>query len=88
MSRLEPMLDVKFSGWRGCNRDDLFGFERLKVDDNNSHGCDSIQHFLVSKCCCVYLAVHHLFLMTAMGRKHGSWHSIFADEEMKLRKFK
>lgn len=47
---LELKLNVKFSGRREYNKDDLFRFERLKVDDNNStgHG-NSIQHFLVSK---------------------------------------
>lgn len=29
------MLNVKFSGRREWNKDDLFGFERLKVDDNS-----------------------------------------------------
>lgn len=39
---LELMLNVEFSGGRECNKDDLFGFERLKVDDDNSHGRGSI----------------------------------------------
>lgn len=49
MSRLNPMLNVKFSGSREYNKDDLFDFERLKVDRNYSHGCGNIPHFLVSK---------------------------------------
>ena len=38
MKTLELVLNVKFSGRRECDKDDLFGFERLKVDNNNSHG--------------------------------------------------
>lgn len=45
---LELKLNVKLSGREEYNKNDLFSFERLKVDDNNSHGHDSIQHFLVS----------------------------------------
>ena len=41
------MLNVKFSGLRKCNKDELFGFERLKVA-NNSHGRGSSEHFFES----------------------------------------
>lgn len=49
VSRLDLILNVKFSGSREYNKDDLFGFERLKVNGNYSHGCGNILYFLVSK---------------------------------------
>lgn len=77
---LEVKLNVTFSGRRECNKDDPFTFERLKVDDDNSHRHGSVQHFLVSKVLSAYLVVRYLFLVTVLGRNHGSRHPIFADE--------
>lgn len=48
MSRLWKMLNVKFSGRRGCDKDELVGFERLKVDDNHPHGRGSLDRALFS----------------------------------------
>lgn len=39
---LELMFNVEFLGGRECNKDDFFGFERLKVDDDNLYGRGSI----------------------------------------------
>lgn len=37
-----PVLSVKLSGrWRG-NKEDLFGLEKLKVEESNSHGHGSV----------------------------------------------
>lgn len=70
---------VELSGRKEYNKDDLFRFERLKVDDNNSHGHGGFQHFLVSKVLstpCRPLPVSY----DSLGKEPRQLLPVFADE--------